>query len=251
MRITALIIVLMLPLMLGTTYIVRESGKEVGKWSENDGKEVVQYIDNDSKREPDPAAARADRSVSGREPSHDDSKNVKESNNLKSMTKDELLKQGKVSETKSASLPVDPETDTSLRLREIYRAKKTDFPQKEQRAYDLLLENGEKIDDEYCQASRVMGETGSSESASRIRKNGKADFDFWKQDNFKTYSECYEMGEVFGSGNFKDVEEHFAGKIMTEEEFKDWLHAREVKDLKDQNQLLKMQMADAARSSNR
>lgn len=45
-RITAGLIVLMFPLMLGSTYVVRENGKEVGKWEEKDGNDVVRYIDN-------------------------------------------------------------------------------------------------------------------------------------------------------------------------------------------------------------
>jgi len=36
----------MCPLLLGTTYIVRENGKEVGKWSENDGNDVTRYVDS-------------------------------------------------------------------------------------------------------------------------------------------------------------------------------------------------------------
>ncbi|MFH0984933.1 MAG: hypothetical protein V1882_05290 [Candidatus Omnitrophota bacterium] len=45
-RMTAGLIAFMFPLMLGTTYIVRENGKEVGTWVEKDGSDVTRYIDN-------------------------------------------------------------------------------------------------------------------------------------------------------------------------------------------------------------
>ena len=45
-RIITILVVLMCPLLLGTTYIVRENGKEVGKWSENDGNDVTRYVDS-------------------------------------------------------------------------------------------------------------------------------------------------------------------------------------------------------------
>lgn len=39
-------IVFMFPVFLGTTYIVKENGKEVGKWFENDGSDATKYLDN-------------------------------------------------------------------------------------------------------------------------------------------------------------------------------------------------------------
>jgi len=54
-KMSAVIIALMFPLLLGTTYVVRENGKEVGKWSENDGKDEVRYMENNSR-----SAAQAD-----------------------------------------------------------------------------------------------------------------------------------------------------------------------------------------------
>ncbi len=43
---------LLVPLLLGTTYVVRENGKDVGEWSENDGKKDTRYVEYNNKIEP-------------------------------------------------------------------------------------------------------------------------------------------------------------------------------------------------------
>jgi hypothetical protein len=139
--------------------------------------------------------------------------------------------------------------DSELKLHEIYLKKKSDFSQKEQRAYDLLFDYRERIDEANCSDARVIGQTGKYDHLSDTRQHGEFDFNLWKQDNFETYSECYEMGEIFGAGKFTDVEERLATKIMTEEELKDWLHTREVQDLENEVERLKAQKARALRSS--
>ncbi len=140
-------------------------------------------------------------------------------------------------------------TGPDPKLREVYLEKKQDLSQKEQRVYDHLFEYGEKIDEQNCSDSRVLAQTGNSEHLSKTRRDGAFGFELWKQKDPQTYYDCYEMGEVFGAGGLKSVEEILAKKIMTEAAFKEWLRAREVSDLKDENELLKKQKASALRSA--
>ena len=43
---------MLLPLWLGTTYVIRENGRETGRWQENDGSDKVEYMDNEASVKP-------------------------------------------------------------------------------------------------------------------------------------------------------------------------------------------------------
>lgn len=216
-RISAVIIALLFPFLLGTTYIVRENGKEVGKWSESDGSDVVRYIDNS-------IAEKSSLGVMG-----------------KTATQIEEQSSARIS---PFSFDEEFVLNRFFRLNDkpLHVARSVDFGMKKDILKITTL--GSKFNWNFCRISRMMG-SGMGESEC-VPQHLQFKYAKWSQDNPVEASDCYDLGRRFGNLSYEQVEDRVVSLLLSETDYKEWKDGEEKRKLNQRIDVLQTQVADIA-----